>query len=96
MVIFVIITNLTISAINFYLAWRIWQLQAVLVKFNQEFPFWEQRIYYTLNSAPEVILQGKTVIDNLGQKYQKLIKFLDILQKCLVLWRWGRRIQMPK
>lgn len=92
MVTFVIITNLIISVVNFYLAWRIWQLRPTLVKLSQYLALLEKYVEYTLLVTPLVIQQGRHTTKKLSQSYRKLLIIINIVQKFFLLWNLSRRI----
>ncbi|ELR99414.1 hypothetical protein [Gloeocapsa sp. PCC 73106] len=86
MVIFVIITNLIITVLNFYLAWKIWQVQSWLVKLKESLILLDQRLYHTLVVAPVLLERAKNQTQVLESKYQKLRQIVDIIGKLFLLW----------
>lgn len=91
MVIFVIITNLIITVLNFYLAWRIWQIQSRLVKLKENLVLLDQRLQHTLITAPVLLQQSKHTTASVAIQYRQLRQIIDILSKLLLLWRLSRK-----
>jgi hypothetical protein len=89
--IIVIITNLIISVINFYLAWKVWQIRSSMLKITQKLTLLEKNLQYTLVYAPLVISQGKNKTELMSLNYRRLQKLLDTIGKIWLLWQLSSR-----
>ena len=88
MVIFVIIINLIITLLNFYLAGRIWRFYLTLRGFTASLNSLEQQLHYFLIKAPIWLnnTTGRTHI--LATKYKKLTQTVNLLSQ---LWFLSKR-----
>lgn len=92
MLIFVVIFNLLLSLLNFYIAWRIWKLWRLLVKVTAILNRVERRMQRIFEPAPEIMLRGRKKTSYLKQRYQKLEIQLQQIQQILLLASFGLRL----
>jgi cell division protein FtsB len=92
MLLFVILFNLLVALVNFYLVLRLWQLRQGLARVTRTLTKVERRIDRIFYPAPEFVFQGQQGTQHLRQVYQKLEHQLEQLQKILMLVNLGRRI----
>ncbi|MEA5510051.1 hypothetical protein VB715_09770 [Crocosphaera sp. UHCC 0190] len=86
MLLFVILFNLVLTLINFYLVWQLRKLSHFLQKFTYQLTRLEQRIHVIFHPAPEIILKGQEGTIYLKKRYQSLkIKLLRLQQALSVL-----------
>jgi hypothetical protein len=88
MVIFVIIINLIITLLNFYLARRIWQFYLTLSDLTASLNSLEPKLHYFFIRAP-IYLQNTTERSHiLATRYNKLAQIINLLSQ---LWFLTRR-----
>ena len=88
MVIFVIIINLIITLLNFYLAGRIWRFYLALSEFTASLNSLEPQLHYFLIRAPIWLTDTKDHTHTLTTKYKKLAQTVNLLSQ---LWFLSRR-----
>jgi hypothetical protein len=92
-IVFVIICNLLITAIAFYLVRTIWQLRRTLAGITQTLSELEGSVYNILHPAPKAIITGKTSIHNLKAVYQskqvQMQQIRQILTLTALIYRIG-------
>ncbi len=94
MIVFVILVNLCITVVNFYLAVKIWQLRRWLICFNKSLVDCENSIQNILYFGTAILSQKQKNINNLRQRYQllqlqwqKIRQILFLLNLTVRLWR---------
>ncbi len=92
MLIFVLIVNLFLSFLNFYIAFRLWKLRRRLERVTEAFSRLEGCIQQIFSPAPEIILQGQQNTHNLRESYRKLLLQLVPLEQMLLFISLARRM----
>jgi hypothetical protein len=92
MVTLVVIFNLVLALLNFYIAWRIWQIRRVLVGVTHTISAAERNTRGGLQGAPRAIAQGEKGTRGLRQQYQRLQLQLERLGQILALIGLGQQI----
>lgn len=94
MIIFVIVVNLCITVVNFYLAVKIWQLRRWLICSSKTLVDCEHSIQNLLYFGTFISLQKQKNINDLRQRYQllqlqwqKIRQILFLLNLAIRLWR---------
>jgi uncharacterized protein YoxC len=90
----VLIINLLISLLCFYIAWKVWQVKLVLDRVEKTLKVMERATYNFLSQAPQVLGQREKNLQQLRKQYrelelrwQKLQQILKILSFGGTLWR---------
>ncbi|NJL84600.1 MAG: hypothetical protein HC890_19780 [Chloroflexaceae bacterium] len=73
MITLISLINLAIAAINFWVAWQVWQLGGKLKQVTKTLIEVEASVHYVLFPAPEVITIGQLGTAGLRDRYQKLL-----------------------
>ena len=81
MLLFIIIFNLVITCINFYLVLKLWILYNSLKKITSDLTNLEQQINELFSVLPDIILKGQQGTAQLRQFYQRFLKQLAIAQR---------------
>lgn len=92
MVTFVVLINVLISLVCFYVAWRIVKLRRQIARVTDKIIAAERRTYAVLNPAPRQILKGQRGALQLQERYQQLENRLQRLQQVLALLSLGLRV----
>lgn len=92
MVTFVIVINVLISIVCFYIAWRVVKLRRRIAKFADKIIVAERRTYAVLHKAPPGILKGQWGTQYLQERYRQLEDRLQQLRQVLVLLTLGQKI----
>jgi hypothetical protein len=85
MVTVVVIFNLLISLLGFYIAWRIWKLRRVLGAAADIGARAERSTYQVLHGAPQAISKGQIGVHGLKKRYQQLEFQLQRVQRVLMV-----------
>ncbi len=85
MVTVVVILNLLISLLGFYIAWRIWKLRRVLGAAADIVARAERSTYQVLHGAPQAISKGQIGVHGLKKRYQHLEFQLQRVQRVLMV-----------
>jgi hypothetical protein len=85
MVTVVVIFNLLISLLGFYIAWRIWKLRRVLGAAADIVARAERSTYQVLHGAPQAISKGQIGVHGLKKRYQQLEFQLQRVQRVLMV-----------
>ncbi|MEA5533158.1 hypothetical protein [Crocosphaera sp. XPORK-15E] len=96
MLLFVILFNLVLTLINFYLVWQLGKLSHLLQKVTYRLTILEQRIHVIFYTAPEIILRGQEGTNHLRKSYQSLNIQLIKLQQIISLLNFLLRILPQK
>ncbi len=92
MVIVVVIINMLISLMLFYLAWRVWQFKRRLVKIAAILTAADRSTHAVLNRAPNAIYQGQQNVHNLGQTQQALELQIQQVRQIFSLLMVGQQV----
>ena len=92
MVILVVISNLIIALINFWLAWQIWKLRKSLIRWRKTLIKCERNSHRLFYPAPEIITQGEDKVHRLRANLRKLQLQVEQLQKLVRILALGYRI----
>ncbi|MBD2295429.1 hypothetical protein H6G06_18610 [Anabaena sphaerica FACHB-251] len=92
MVIIVVLINILISLILFYIAWQVWKLKHKLRIIAERLNSYERATHTVLYTAPENIYTGQQQIYNLRQKHQNLKLQIQQVRQILNLILLGRKI----
>lgn len=107
----VLILNLLIAGLCWYVVWRVWQLRCALSRVTNALVVAERSTHRVLYRAPEAILQGQSNTYQLRYQYQQVLlqiqqvrQILTLLGLGQVIWRqyrnsWqlsARKQQSPK
>ncbi len=85
MVTFVVVTNLLIALLNFYLAWRILKLRSAIAIIRNNLQILEQKATLIFAIAPKAITIKQLRISILRNLYRDLTRQILQIQKILVL-----------
>lgn len=95
MVIVVLILNVLIALLCFYVAGRVWQLRSALARAADALAIAERYTRRVLSGAPDAILCRQQGVDQLHQQYQRVVLQLQQVERILallglgqVVWRW--------
>jgi hypothetical protein len=88
MIFFVVLVNLCITLINFYLVIKIWQLRNFLKRTTATLIKCDRSIHNILTAAPQFILQGKKNISNWQLRYQLIEQQWQQIRQILILLNW--------
>jgi hypothetical protein len=90
MIVFVVILNLAISLINFYLAWRLWQWRRSLAEMNSIFSNLEAIAKVSLRGATRIIrpepVQACRIL------YLQLEQQINLIRRTIVVVAWVYRL----
>lgn len=92
MVILVVLLNIIISLIFFYIAWQVWRLKQKLEILTDSLNTYEHLTYAILYQAPEKFYQPQQQIYNLLAKQQNLKLKIQQVQQIVNLLSLGRNI----
>ena len=92
MLTFVVICNLLITLLNFFLAWQIWQWRQKLALVAQTLNRFERSTHRILSVTPEVLDTGEKATSNLRERYQRLELQLERLAQVIRLVVWAYRL----
>lgn len=72
MVMVVVVINLTIALLGFYLTWQVWRLRQAFSQAADALTVAERNTHRVLHKAPEAILRGQLSTQELRRTYQQL------------------------
>ncbi len=90
MVITVLVFNVLIASLGFYVAWRLWQLRRTLAKAADALIAAEHSTHKVLHGAPRNISKGQSGVAQARQQYRKAAIQLEKAQKLLALLGLGQ------
>ncbi len=85
MLIFVVITNLVISSISFYLAWRMGKLRLKLARFADDLNILANDITMILTQGEEILSLGVRESRRFRRNYDQIHNTIQQLRKILIL-----------
>lgn len=85
MLTFVVVTNVLIASLNFYLAWRLWRWRQQLKKVRQQINLACDQVDTVLPRVPPQIQGVTTHLHNLQERRQRWEAQVNQLQKILRL-----------
>lgn len=85
MVTIVVVINMLIALILFYMAWRIWQIQPLLARIADNLFAYERAIHVVLSVTPQAISTGRLGIRQLRKGPRALDQLLRIKQVLALL-----------
>lgn len=86
----VLVFNVLIASVGFYVAWRLWQLQKTLAKAADALIAAEKSTHKTLHNAPRLVLKGESGAAQARQQYRKAVVQLEKAEKLLALLGLGQ------
>jgi hypothetical protein len=92
MVTLVVIFNLLLALLNFYVAWRVWRMRRVISGVTHIITVAERNTRGGLQVAPRAIAKGESGTKALRQQYQRLELQLERLGQILALIGLGQQI----
>lgn len=92
MVTVVVVINLALALMLFYVAWRVWQLRLRLERWAGKIAASERKLNAVLPKAPEAISAGRLTIHQLRQSNKPLDVKLLRVQQVLALFNIGQQI----
>lgn len=81
----VLILNLLIAGLCWYVVWRVCQLRRALARATAALAVAERNTYRVLHSAPDAILQGQSKTYQLRGQYQQVLVQLQSVKQILTL-----------
>jgi transcription initiation factor TFIIIB Brf1 subunit/transcription initiation factor TFIIB len=88
----VVIINIAISLLLFYIAWRVWQVKERLTNIADTLTAAERNTYNVLTRAPEAIYQCQESISYLRTTNQRLQLQMQQIRKALQLLFLAQRL----
>ncbi|MBE9125594.1 MULTISPECIES: hypothetical protein [unclassified Coleofasciculus] len=85
MVTVVVVFNVLISLLGFYVAWRVWKLRRVLARAADIVAAAERSTYAVLHGTPKTIYRGQLGVEGLRDRYQQLEVQLQRVQRVLLI-----------
>jgi len=85
----VLIINLLISLLCFYIAGKVWQVRRSLLRVESTVTAMERRSHNVLSSAPDFLVKREKRVRKLRQQYQKLESQVQQIQQVLGLLTLG-------
>lgn len=85
----VVVINLILSLLGFYVAWQLWCLRQVFLQAEQNILTAERNTYNVLHGAPDYIVVGQRGTNALRHQYRHLERQLEQLQSVLGLLSFG-------
>jgi hypothetical protein len=92
MVTIVVVINMLIALMLFYVVWRIRQLQRLLAQIADNLSAYDRAIHTALSGAPQAISTGRLGIHKLRQGPQPLDLQLIRIQQVLTLFGIGQQV----
>lgn len=86
----VLLLNLLIAALCWYVTWRIWQWRRALARATQALTVAERHTYHVLHHAPAAIQQRQNNLQQLRLQYQQVVLRLQQAKQILALLGLGR------
>lgn len=88
----VVVINLILSLLGFYVAWQLWCLRRTLLRVEQTILKAERSTHNVLHPAPHYIIMGQRGTNALRHQYFRLGRQLEQLQNLLRLLRFGTSV----
>jgi hypothetical protein len=88
----VVVFNVLVSLLCWYVAWQVWNLRRALALAAQVLTLAELSTYDVLHNAPNAISVGQLGVHGLRERYQQLELQLQQVQQVLTLLGLGQRI----
>lgn len=90
----VIVINIAIALLGFYVAWRIWLVKQALATAASVLASWERNTHWALNPerTPDLILRGQQATASLREGYARLEYQMQQLQKIFAIALIGLRL----
>lgn len=85
MVTLVLVFNLLVATLCFFVAWRIWQLRKALARAANALTLAEQKTHAVLHRAPPAIQRGQVGTYELRQRYQHLERQVQTLKQVMLV-----------
>ena len=92
MIAVVVIFNVLIAFLCFYVAFRVWKLRQTLGQVADTLLSVERKAHALLYGVPDAILKGQLGIDQLRSKYQQLEPQLQRARQALALLSLGKKV----
>lgn len=92
MVTFVVVFNILIALINFYIAWRVWQLRRTIAGVATAILVADRNTYNTLHGAPNAIATGQKGTKAAREQYRQLEIQLQKLRQLLGLLNFAQQV----
>ncbi|WP_119259545.1 hypothetical protein [cyanobacterium endosymbiont of Rhopalodia gibberula] len=89
MLIFVVVCNFLLTILNFYIAFRLWKVNRILVKITKISTKIERNTNYILEQVSVVIMSRQLQTYQIRQLYQELTWKLQKLQQSIQLINLG-------
>lgn len=86
----VLVLNLLIAGLCWYVAWRVWQLRRALAKVTAALVVAERCTHQVLQGAPDFLMQGQTGAYQLRNQYQQVLLRLQQVKQILSLLGLGQ------
>lgn len=86
----VVIFNVLLSLVCFYIAWKVWQLKQVLEQMERTLIVMERCTHNVLSQAPNFLLQRQNGTSQLRQHYQRLEVQIQQVQQLVGVLNLGR------
>jgi len=96
MLITIIILNLSLVLLNFFLVWKIWQFKDFLVEINIILNQLNHNLPMLLKEVPLLILLTALEVKNLKLKYVKFKHSFQQIQKVILISQIIYRFSKPK
>jgi hypothetical protein len=90
MVVAVVITNMLLATLFFYVAWRLWKLSRVIDRAAKAVLNADRVTYNVLHASPQAIARGELGTRNLRKRYQQVELQLLRLRQIIALLNRGR------
>lgn len=88
----VLILNLLIAGLCWYVVWRVWQLRHALSRVTNALIVAERSTHRVLYQAPEAILRGQSNTYQLRYQYQQVLLQIQKVRQILTLLGLGQMI----
>lgn len=88
----VLVINLLISLLCFYIAWKAWQMKKVLDRVERTVTIMEKNTYNFLTRTPDFLAKGEKSSRQLRKQYRQLEAQIQQLQQILGLLTLGGRL----
>lgn len=85
----VLIINLVISLLCFYIAWKVWQVRRIIDRVESRLTAMERRSHKVLSQTPAFLTKREKGVRKLRQQYRQLESQVQQLQQVLGLLTLG-------
>jgi predicted negative regulator of RcsB-dependent stress response len=92
MVTVVVILNVLLAALGFFLAWKLWQLRQAFSRAADALMIAERSTHQVLSGAPEAILNGEIGTRQLKQNYLELQPKIRRAKQALALLSLSQKV----